>query len=65
MRIQKECSCCGAEYTVAFTPVQSSQAETDEEEILEDAETDYPEFCPFCGAHEGDEVEFEEEDDDE
>lgn len=59
MRVEKECPCCGAIYTVSFVQAQRGRADGEydiEEETFEDeAEELYPEFCPFCGAHEDDE----------
>jgi galactose-1-phosphate uridylyltransferase len=63
MRSEKECHCCGAVYLVTFVqPKGSDEAWHIEDETFEgDSDEIYPEFCPFCGSHEDDEPEDEEE----
>lgn len=68
MKIQKDCNCCGAVYTVVFTQIETDDYiptmnldEADPEPIADrDAE---PLYCPFCGVHESDDAptEFDEE----
>lgn len=62
MRIQKQCPSCAAVYTVAFTPTDEFRQDSSEEEEQTDFTDIYPEFCPFCGTHDCDEVD---DDDDE
>jgi len=64
MKIEKECPCCGALYSIRFeqiSPDLDPDAEEDQIDYDEDSEM-YPEFCPFCGCHESVE-EADEEDD--
>jgi hypothetical protein len=56
MQIEKECSCCGSIYSIVWTRVEDMTDWPDDLENQEDEDNDsYPEFCPFCGRHEGDE----------
>jgi hypothetical protein len=55
-KLDKECSCCGAIYVVAFR-VSDEPIDWPEESKNGDSDTDYdnyPEYCPFCGSHEAD-----------
>lgn len=55
MKIEKECNCCGALYSIVFTEIPNElDPEFEDQELDEDSEF-YPEFCPFCGSHESDE----------
>ena len=60
MKIEKECPCCGAVYSLRFEPIAPDLDEDQNAEFDDDAEL-YPEFCPFCGCHESEEEgEYEE-----
>jgi hypothetical protein len=58
MRVEKECPCCGAAYMIRFEQIL---AELDVDESYDAEPQDdqddglYPEYCPFCGAHDSEE----------
>lgn len=56
MKNDKECQYCGAVYIVSLIKEQRDRDWNLEEETF-DADSDelYPEFCPYCGAHEDEE----------
>lgn len=64
MRVEKECPCCGAAYMIRFEQILS---DLDPENTYEDGQIDdqdnefYPEYCPFCGAHDSEEGEDSDE----
>jgi hypothetical protein len=53
MKVEKECPCCGASYMIRFEQVLADlDPENYEDEQFEDQDAElYPEYCPFCGAH--------------
>lgn len=57
MKVEKECLCCGALYSIRFEQIPSELDPDVDEDLPEyDDESEmYPEFCPFCGSHESDE----------
>jgi Zn finger protein HypA/HybF involved in hydrogenase expression len=57
MKIEKECQCCGALYSIRFEQISPDlDPDLDEDQAEYDEESEfYPEFCPFCGSHESDE----------
>lgn len=63
MRIDKECLCCNAEYSIRFEKILADldpEAEDDESlDYDEDSELQDPVFCPFCGARDDDEDDLE------
>ena len=59
MKIEKECPCCGAVYSLRFDTIAPNLDE-DQDEFNEDSEL-YPEFCPFCGCHESEEEGLEDD----
>lgn len=61
MKIQNECNCCGAIYAVLFTEIPDDLDPDMDQDADEDSEY-YPEFCPFCGSHESDGDDLDNED---
>ena len=64
MKVDKECPCCGAQYSIRFEQIIADlDPEIDNETIYDDDSEQemYPEFCPFCGVHESEE-DLEDED---
>lgn len=64
MRLDKECPCCGAAYSIRFEQVLPDLDPDgyEEEEQVDDQDAEfYPEYCPFCGAHDSEEGEDSDE----
>jgi hypothetical protein len=66
MKIQKDCRCCGAVYTVVFTETESDDEIEDSYDLGDVLDTDRivePIYCPFCGAYESEDepTDFDEE----
>lgn len=63
MKIEKECPCCGAAYAIRFEQVLADlDPDLEEQEQFDDQDNElYPEYCPFCGAHDSEEDEDSED----
>lgn len=67
MKIQKDCNCCGAVYTVVFTDIDDEYpgicVDSFDEDIMDPIDrAAEPLYCPFCGVHESEDTptEFDE-----
>lgn len=60
MKIEKECNCCGALYSIRFDLI-SNDLDPEQDTNANDGDEFYPEFCPFCGSHESEEDTIEDD----
>jgi hypothetical protein len=58
MTFERECSHCRLLYTITLSYIEDNDPD---DQARDDEVEPEPEFCPFCGAHESDDSDDEED----